>query len=105
MITAKEAGELLKNMTQEDRFNALKNEVSEKTRNAIDNEVRKAVAACKNKVEITLGEKICRDPDDKIHDLVVGLGYKDVKVTSDFPCGRGGDSYEGKTFIKFTIPQ
>ncbi|MFA5917661.1 MAG: hypothetical protein WC850_05510 [Candidatus Gracilibacteria bacterium] len=102
MLNAKEASEMIEKMSPEDRLKALQNEVSEKTRNALESEILKSVAAFKKKVDITLNASICTDADEKIRDLLNGLGYQDIKVTSDFP-GYNED-YTGTTTIKFQIP-
>ena len=103
MINAKKAREMMEKMSPEDRLKALQNEVSEKTLRALEDEIMKSVASFKNKVEISLWEEICRDPDAKIRDLLRALGYQDINVTSDFPWYN--ESYNWTTKIKFSIPE
>lgn len=103
MINAKKAREMMEKMSPEDRLKALQNEVNEKTLRALEDEIMKSVASFKNKVEITLWEDICRDPDEKIRVLLKAMGYKNVNVTSDFPWYN--ESYRWTTTIKFSIPE
>lgn len=103
MINAQKAREMMEQLSPEDRLKALQNEVSAKTLRALENEIMKSVASFKSKVEITLWSNICRDPDEKITDILRALWYSDIKVTSDFPWYN--ESYSGSTTIKFSIPQ
>lgn len=102
MINAKEASEMMPQMTPENRLKALKNEVSEKTKILLENEILKSVASFKKRVEVTLCEGVCRDSDEKISDLLKALSYEDITVTSDFP--GYNESYKWTTTIKFKIP-
>jgi hypothetical protein len=86
MITAREASEMLEKMTPQERFKAMKGKVSESTRNALDKVVREAVASFRDKVDVTLGANVCRDSDENLRNFLMALGYKDIKVSSDFPC-------------------
>ncbi len=103
MISAREASEMLEKMTPQERFEAMKSKVSESTRNALDKVIRETVAAFQEKVDVTLGASVCRDSDENLRNFLRALGYKDIKVSSDFPCWRAWESYEGRTFIKFSI--
>lgn len=103
MITAREASEMLEEVTPPSRLKIMKNKVSESTREALDKAVCEAVAAFQSKVDVALGSSICRDSDENLKNFLRALGYKDIKVSSDFPCWRAWESYEGRTFIKFSI--
>ena len=102
MLSAKEASELLKNMTPPERLAALKNKVWDRTRAALDSKIRETIAAFETKVDIILDAKICRDKDADIRSLLAGMGYENIKITSDFP-GYNED-YTGTTHIIFSIP-
>ena len=102
MLSAHEASELRKSMAPIDRLGILKTKVSATTRDLIEAKVREVIAAYEYKVDLTLRAAECRDSDQDIAALLQGLGYSDVKVTSDFPAYC--ESYEGRTFIKFSIP-
>lgn len=94
---------MLEKMTPQERLEAMKDKVSESTRNALDKAIRETVATFQEKVDVTLSESICRDSDENLRNFLMALGYKDIKVSSDFPCGRAGENYEGRTFIKFSV--
>jgi len=103
MLTAKESSELRKNMPLDQRMELLKNRISEKTLNALDSKIRETVAGYGSAIELVLKADVCTDPDEDIRDLLKWMGYKNVKVTSDFPWM--GDDYQGSTKIKFSIPE
>jgi len=103
MLTAKESSDMLNNMSPKDRLESLKKKVSEKTRLALDSKIRETVAAYERDIEIILKSDICTDPDKDIAALLKGLGYVNIKVTSDFP--GYNESYTGTTKIKFSIPE
>lgn len=102
MLNAKEASKMLETMSPEERLKALQNKVSVKTKNILDKKIRETIAGFEKKVEITLNENLCRDPDENIEALLRWLWYKDVDVTSDFPAY--SESYAWTTTIKFKIP-
>ena len=102
MLTAKQSSDMLKTMSEEERFQAIQHKVSEKTKAAIDQKIRETVAAYEKRIEIVLRSDVCTDPDKDISALLKALGYEDIKVTSDFP--GYSESYTGTTTIKFTIP-
>ncbi len=85
MLTAKQANDMIKNMTPEQRLEALKDKVKSKNREALDQKIRETIAAYKRDIEIVLGSSICTDRDEDIRALLNALGYVDVKVSSDFP--------------------
>ncbi len=103
MINAKEAGEKLRHMTPEERFNNIKWKVSKSTRDALDTKIREVIAWYERKVDIVLKASICRDADRDIATLLRGLWYIDIDVTSDFPAYC--ESYEWTTHIKFSVPE
>ncbi len=51
--------------------------------------------------EIILKASQCTDSDENIRKFLTILGAKSIKVSSDFPCWRAWESYEGTTTIKF----
>jgi hypothetical protein len=103
MLTAKQASDMLKSMSPEQRLEALKDKVKQKTIQALEQKIRETIAAYERDIEIVLKASVCTDPDKDIKALLQALGYSDIKVTSDFP---GWDeSYEGTTTIKFKIPE
>lgn len=68
---------------------------------ALDNAILQAIEEGKNKVNITLWYKDCKEDDRHVEAYLVQLWYKDVKISSDYPWYN--ESYEGKTFIKFSF--
>lgn len=101
MLSAKEASRMIEELSPEQRLQALEWEVSTQTISALEKEVQKAVASYKRRVDVTLDSTICRDPDEKIKDLLKAMWYKQISVTSDFPAYC--ESYTGQTFIKFSF--
>lgn len=85
MLSAKQASDMLKSMSPEERLEALKDKVKSKTREALDQKIRETIAAYERDISIVLGSNICTDRDEDIRALLKALGYVDVKVTSDFP--------------------
>lgn len=73
MLSAKEASELLHNMTPSERLDALKNKVSARTREALETKIKETIAAFETKVDIVLNATICNDPDADIRSLLNGL--------------------------------
>lgn len=92
MIDAKEAQELSQSKLVK---------VWENLDNALDGAILKAIEQWKRKVDVALGYKDCKEDDLHIKAYLEQLGYKEVNVSSDYP--GYNESYEGKTFIKFSF--
>jgi len=103
MLTAKQASDMLKGMSTEERLEALKNKVKQKTRDVLEKKIRETIESYERDIEIVLKANVCIDPDKDIRALLQALGYSDIEVTSDFP--GYNESYEGTTTIKFKIPE
>lgn len=54
-------------------------------------------------VNLTLSARECTDSDSDIYKFLEVLGCKKISVSSDFPCRRAGENYEGKTLVKFRV--
>ena len=102
MLTPSKARERVAELSPEERSAIVGRLVSEKVERILEETVVKTVACKKASVQLVLTAKDCTDPDGDIRDFLIGSGYSDVRVTSDFPgyC----ESYEGTTTIKFSIP-
>lgn len=85
MLSAKQASDMLKSMTPEERLEALKDKVKTKTREALDQKIRETIAAYERDISIVLKASVCTDRDEDIRALLKALGYTEVKVSSDFP--------------------
>lgn len=68
---------------------------------ALDNAILQAIEEWKKKVDIALWYKDCKESDGHVQAYLIQLWFKDVKISSDYPWYN--ESYEGKTFIKFTF--
>jgi len=53
------------------------------------------------KSKISLKARYCTDSDENIRKFLVIMWAKNVKVHSDFPCGRAWENYEWVTYIEF----
>lgn len=87
----------------DDRLELVKWIVSEKVQEILLKELVIAMTSSQKKVDITLWAHVCRDSDENIRKFLWAMDAKDIKVSSDFPCGRAGENYEGRTFIKFSV--
>lgn len=74
--------------------------VSRRCDRALDNAILQAIEKWKAKVEVALWYKDCPEEDDTVEAYLKQHWYKDIEVTHDYPWY--SESYEGKTFIKFT---
>ncbi len=92
MIDAKEAQELAKSKLVK---------VWSSLDQALDSAILKAIEEGKNKVDIALWYKDCREDDKHVEAYLIQLWYSNVKISSDYPWYN--ESYEGKTFIKFSF--
>ncbi len=55
----------------------------------------------REKVDVTLRAKDCRDPDTNISKFLRILGAQDIQISSDFP--GYNESYEGTTRVRFRV--
>lgn len=99
MINAKEASELRNKISPEEKVNSL---LWKDLQEALENEIHETVKKCRNHVEAVFKANVCKEPDKDIREALELLGYKGIKVTSDFPWYN--ETYEWTTTIKFTIP-
>lgn len=102
MLTPSQARERAAKLSPEELSQIVGRLVSEKVEKILDEAVVRTVACKKTAVQLVLGAKDCTDNDANIRDFLVGSGYADVHVTSDFP--GYNESYSGTTTIKFSIP-
>lgn len=100
MLVKALAGERL---SPQERIELSKGIVSETVEMLLTKEFLIAQQGTKKKVDFTLKASQCTDTDDDIRKFLMALGCKKISVTSDFPCWRAGERYEGKTFVKFRV--
>lgn len=75
--------------------------VWEKCDQALDEAVLKAIETGKKKVSLALWYEKCKEDDETVKAYLEQLGYKNIKVTHDYPWYN--EDYDWKTFIEFTF--
>lgn len=73
MLSAKQASDMLKSMSPEERVEALKDKVKAKTREALDKKIRETIAAYEKDISIVLKASVCTDRDEDIRALLKAL--------------------------------
>lgn len=103
MRSPQEMREAAQALTPSQREKLVGKLVSSKVQRILERETLRAIASNQQKVSLVLKAKQCTDSDRNIADFLRGSGYREVKVTSDFPgyC----ESYEGTTTIRYSIPE
>jgi len=100
MLVKALAGERL---SPKERIELSKWIVSEKVELLLTKEFLIAQQGIQKRVDLTLTRTQCTDSDADIRKFLTALGCEHISVSSDFPVGRAGESYEGKTFVKFRV--
>lgn len=73
MLSAKQASDMLKSMSPEERVEALKDKVKAKTREALDKKIRETISAYEKDISIVLKASVCTDRDEDIRALLKAL--------------------------------
>lgn len=90
-------------LSAEEKIELLGKLVSESAQKIILEEYLIASMWVKEKVDVTLRAKDCKDPDTNISKFLRILGAQDVQVSSDFPCWYAWENYEGTTRVRFRV--